>query len=141
MDHDATPEKWAYSRDQEQYHGDFATWWDAVLGGLPRDADDSAGVWVGKCEPPWPPEDHGFADVVIEHIQEQDDYRGEWADDWPGASKEQYAELEALLSAALAGWLDKHGLRPKFFTVPESQCRTKGEALAAQAAHAAGAVT
>ena len=128
-------EHWAYSRDREMFHGDYPTWWEAVhIATSEKDGPD-AGVWVGLCVPPWPPEHISIADIVLEHIACQDDYSGDWAADWPDASKAQETELDDMLRAVLAAWLDKHDLRPKWFTVPKSEWKTRAEATEACVEH------
>lgn len=121
-------ERWAYSRDGEFYRGDFADWREAALDAL-HDAAEGASVWVGQCEPPVDPEHYIDADFLIEHIACQDDFNGEWAEDWPGATQAQMDELTDSVRAVIAEWLDRHKLRPRFFTVPCGVQVTEAEAL------------
>lgn len=124
-------ERWAYCKRSEEgpFFGDFPTWRDAVLDALHHEQDVRVGCWVGKCEPPVDPENYITADHIIEHIACQDEYNGEWAGDWPGATKEQEDELTDALRSVVAEWIDRHGLHPKFFTIPCPVFVTKEEAL------------
>jgi hypothetical protein len=109
-------EQWSYSRCGESYSGGFTSWREAALEAF-HGTDDSS-VWVGRCEPPIDPESFIDADFLIEHIQVQDEYNHEWAEGWPGATQEQEDELTDAVRAVLAEWLDRHGLRPRFYTIP-----------------------
>lgn len=53
-----------------------------------------------------------------------------FADDWPGADREQKAELQAEVEKVVAAWLTKHGLHPNFWqvvNVKKVQCRITSE--------------
>lgn len=110
-------DKWAYSTDGDQYVGEFEHWHEAASEGL----DESSGdvVWVGRCEPPTDPENYIDADFLMDHIRCQDEYNHEWAEDWPGATQAQMDELTDAVRHVIAEWIDRHGLAPKFFSIPD----------------------
>jgi hypothetical protein len=117
--------EYAYSLDGERYHGSFGSAEEAAANGLNDDDRDS--VWVGECVPPPQPETFLDAAYILEHVQCQDYYSGEYGEDWPNASKDQEAELTEALQAAFAAWLDRHGLRPEFFMVENVREITRAE--------------
>lgn len=103
-------EKWSYSRDEEQYFCEFDTKEEAIeaLGGE---------GWVGRCVPPEEVEKLIDADLILERIQDHDEYSGEWADGWPDCTKEQRDDLTASIQRAFGDWIDRHKLRPKFYNI------------------------
>ena len=106
---------WATSRDGECYYDVFETREAAIADGMA--AYEGAPFYVGKCEPPTPPEDLWSASDWIEHVCVQDDYSHECAQDWDQSTKEQREELEREVAPILAAWLDRHNLRPQFYVV------------------------
>ena len=76
-----------------------------------------------KTAPRQPEEFIDWTDVErwIDNVSEQDDYGGEWAEDWFCGTTEQMRELANQFREVAAKWLDKHGLRPTFFTVDEDE--------------------
>ena len=106
---------YCYSHDEETFHGDFPTYEAAVEAGR-SDAGDRP-VFVGEAVPPTQPEDWWNAEDWLEHVSVQDEYSGDWAEDWDNSTKEQREELEREVRAVMAAWLDRHDLRPKFFNV------------------------
>jgi len=107
---------WCYSDDEESYRGRFVTKeaaiHEATAEGLKR-------FWVGKCDPPVPPENYWDAEDWLERVSEQDDYSGEWAEDWDHSTKKQHKELEVQVRAVMAAWLDRYSLRPDFYNVTQ----------------------
>ena len=122
-------EQWAYSRDGERFTGGYSDWREAAEDAIGEGEFQS--VYVGKCEPPRPPEHYligcHVVEDIIEHIQQQDDYCHEFAEDWPNASQEQIVELGVAIRDMFRVWLDKFDLRPKFFSVPHSVIVTKAD--------------
>lgn len=107
-------ERYVWSRDEENYHGDFASPDEAVADALGQYIDGSVLVGV-KYQPG--AESYIDATLVIEHIVCQDEYSAEAADHWPDASNEQLSELTAELQKVVGDWLDRHKLRESFFLV------------------------
>lgn len=108
--------EYSYSYDEEGYHGPFPSAMAAAAEAFGEDPDASI-VWIGENVPPPAPESFLYADLLIEHVQVQDDYDAEWAESWPRATNEHRAELTQAVRKVFADWLDRHGLRPRFWTV------------------------
>lgn len=104
------------STDEEVYHGQYESIEEAI--------EDSAKhhevFFVGECVRPDPPENFWYASDWLEHVSCQDEYAGDYADNWDGSSKEQIEELEAEVRDVMAKWLDRHDLRPKFWLVTDA---------------------
>lgn len=111
--------KYAYSHDEELYHGDYDTPEEAAIEGLDG-ADENDRVWVGVKVPPPQPELYFQIEDLIENVSCQDEYGLECAEDWYDGTAVQEKEINAEVSAVIGRWLDKHGLRPKFFLVEET---------------------
>lgn len=105
----------AISTDEENFTGTYGTIEEAI--------DEAANgyayekFWIGECVPPIQPEDLWSAEDWLEHVSVQDDYAGEWAEDWDGSTREQRKELEQTVRKVMAEWLDRHKLRPRHFNV------------------------
>jgi hypothetical protein len=112
--------QYAFSTDEERYTGGFGS-----LEAACAEAAAVVGVdgrfWAGEAVPPPQPETVWRADRWLEEAGEQDAYCGDWAVDWDRSTKEQRAELEREVRAVMAAWLDRHGLRPRFFNVEHPQ--------------------
>ena len=122
--------KYSYSTDQERYYGDFDTPEAAAREGSYETTDDGTDtIYVGTNIPPPCPEGYVDADLLIEHVQNQDPYSHEWAEHWPQASKEQRDELTAAVRRTFAEWLEKHTLRPAFYTVEKVRTFTREQAM------------
>lgn len=111
----------SYSTDEERFHGSFGTPEAAAIEGFSEEYQWGDGelrsIFVGENVPPCDPEEYIYACQLIEHVQCQEDYSGEWAEDWPGSTKEQENELTAELRKVFAAWIKKHALQPSHFTV------------------------
>jgi hypothetical protein len=112
-------EKWGYeSGDGEQYWGCYDT---------PEEAANASGapvgaiVEVGQYRNPMAPETVLVAEAVFEQLLCEDDYQSDWADGYPHCTKDQEAELTAMLRQAFATWLEKHDLRPHWGIVTTTQ--------------------
>ncbi len=106
--------KYAYSFDEEHFTGHFDSPEHAAMEAFASDERDVC--YVGECDTPIP-EDYLDGGDLIEHIACQDAFCNDWAEGWPDNTKEQLDELTTGLRALFAAWLDKHDLRPEFFTV------------------------
>lgn len=107
-------DEFCVSTDGEHYNSRFATEQEAI------DEAVSWGVdvfYVGKPEKPSQPEEFWCVDDWISQVNEQDDYGGEYAEDWYDGSREQEKELDEQVRPVLAAWLDKHKLRPKHWII------------------------
>ena len=105
----------AISTNEERYDGQYKTLKDAV-----DEAMNGYGYevfWVGECVAPTQPEDWWEASDWLEHVHVQDEYCGEWAEDWNQSTKQQRHELEDQVRKVMADWLDRHKLRPTFFNI------------------------
>lgn len=105
----------AISYDNERFEGSYSTVEEAI-----KDAADNVHhevFWVGRCVSPTQPEDYWCAEDWLEHVSLQDEYGGDYADGWEGSTTTQREELETEVRAAMAAWLDRHKLRPRFYTV------------------------
>lgn len=116
-----TRKTFSYSTDEEHYLGSFDTPEAAAHEGFEEEYQWGDGeirtIFVGENVPPIPPEGYIDADLLIEHVQCQEDYSGEWADDWPGSTKAQTEELTTEVRKVFAAWVEKHDLRPRHFSV------------------------
>lgn len=108
--------KYCWSTDGEIYHGEFETPEEA-LGEASDTNPGRKSFYVGETCPPTQPELLWRAYDWLGYVSCHDEYSGEWAEDWDQSTPEQRDELEAEVRPILAAWLDRHGLRPKFFTV------------------------
>lgn len=106
-----------------------------------RDADDeivlhNREIDVGIFTQPTPPEEYIFGSSLIDIMREieDDDYilEGCGCEDFlSNVTKQQEDELEDAVRAAVAAWLDKHDLRPKWKVVGQRWTVTAGMARAA----------
>lgn len=108
---------YAYSTDEELYYGNFETVEEAAAEAI-TSVNAGQRFWVGLCVPPPPPEIGCFSiDECMERTSDRDEYYGDWADNWYSATKEQTAEIEAIVEQAIGEWFDRHKLRPRFFNI------------------------
>ena len=110
---------WSISRDQERYDGLYPTAEAAIEEG----SQYAEPFWIGQCLDPTQPEDLWDATVWIEDVFSHEDYGGEWAEGHFDPSREQILELEAEVRPVMAAWLDRHGLRPKFWNIDPTTVR------------------
>lgn len=113
------PVTWCISSDEEHYEGSFPTRELAILEG--RALYPGKRFWVGQAAPAPSPESFWFAYAWLDHVSDQDEYLGDWADGWERSTPKQRAELEELVRPILGAWLDRHGIRPRFFTVLKAE--------------------
>lgn len=113
------PATWCISSDDEHFTGAFATRELAILEGRAYYGGES--FYVGQATPALEPESFWYADAWLDHVSVQDEYLGDWAEGWERSTAEQRVELESLVRPILGAWLDKHGIRPKFFTVLKTE--------------------
>lgn len=121
--------KWAYGRAGGPFYGGFDTREEAILEA--RDIYEGS-FYVGQLRPPIRPEGIINAADILESLANDDDYQGEWAEGWPDASEAQVQELDDEFTRVLAAWLDRHGLRPKWFVVPDPELIEAAEAQAVE---------
>lgn len=118
--------KYAYSADEERYTGPYDSQIEAAATGF-IDEEDSDEIYVGEIVPPTPPENLVDASTLIEAVQNNEDYLGEWAEEWPDANKDRVQELTYAVRKVFATWLDEHNLRPTHFTVENVKQFTREE--------------
>lgn len=104
----------ALSTNEENYYGNYETVESAVQEAIRHEYES---FWIGECVKPTPPEDWWEANDWLEHVSCQDEYSGEWAEGWDDSTKPQREELELQVRKVMADWLDKHNLRPSFFSI------------------------
>lgn len=112
-----TAQLYAYSFDWKTWHGDFNSREEAVQAAM---ADENNKEYlvvytgIGKWHTP-----ALKAETVLDILKiEADEIAGIAADDWlklEDISEEACSELEKTLTAAIAKWLEKHGLKPVFY--------------------------
>lgn len=107
--------QYSYSTNEERYHGDFPTPEAAADEGFAENEEADV-IFVGENRIPMP-EDCIDGNDVIESVQNHEDFLTEFAEDWHGVSKERREELTNAIRKTFGEWIDKHGLRPTFFTV------------------------
>jgi len=113
------PERWAISIDGETFHtAEGATTYTAALASALADYPGAESFFVGKEEPPTPPEEFFDCTDWLENVSCSDEYSGDYAEGWDMSSKEQQDELNAEVREVMAKWLSRHHLYPTFFTVP-----------------------
>lgn len=111
----------AYSTNEEDYHGGFPTREAAIEDAVASD-DLAPGdtVWTGKVVSAGPAS-RLFRSVrrIIEDMQEDAyDEAGEHADRFlENVTDAQVDELGGEIKKVIDAWADKHGLQPTFFTV------------------------
>lgn len=111
---------WVTSANDEYYWSDiYGTKEEAIAAG--RDEYNGEVFYVGEVSLPADPECFFGAEDWLERVSEQDDYRGEHAEDWDMSTREQRAELTEEVQAVMGRWLDRHGLRPTFWNVENSE--------------------
>lgn len=120
-------EEWSVSGDSERFDGAYSSKEEAIAEGRSMYPDRS--FWIGRNSPPTQPEDLWEARDWLEHVSVQDDYAGEWAEDWDDSNDEQIAELEAEVRKVMAAWLDRHDLRPRFFNIDQMERISVDEGL------------
>ena len=110
--------KWGYSFDFETFEEAFDTPEQAkdalMTEAIARELNTECKVWIGQYRKPGDPEGYVDADLLLEHSGCQDDYMGDWGDEWPGETKEQNQELTDAIQKVYAEWLDKYDLRPSW---------------------------
>lgn len=111
---------YAYSLNEEHYHGSYDTPEDAAWQGmhdiLADEADESPCVWVGEiCQPKMRcPFD---ADDAIERVQEvESDDAGELVENFNPTPAER-ADLSRRLQEAWDEWMAENRIDPGFFTI------------------------
>lgn len=110
--------KYSLSWDGGTYHSDYETKEEAEQAGFNDPYSKERGwFWVGECVPPRQPEDLWYAEDWLEHVSCHEEYSGEWAEDWDQSTREQREELEREVRGVMAAWLDRHGLRPRFWNI------------------------
>lgn len=112
-------EQYSYSSDEERFDGCFDSREAAIE---EAKAEGLKYFWTGKNRPPRLEPYCLRADGVIESIlNDEEDFACDWADGWPGETKEQRDELTAILQAAFQDWIVRHNLKPTFFVVEDVQ--------------------
>jgi hypothetical protein len=106
--------KWGWSTDGECYHGFYASREDAIKAGATEGAaEPGQRIFVGRFRAPIL-EGAIDASLILDQVTDQDDYCGDWAEDWPGCTQGQVDELTNIIRKAFCEWLGKHDLRPSF---------------------------
>lgn len=111
-------EKWTCNDDEDVWSSgeEFDTREAAIEGGKELYAENGF-FYIGIMRKPMPPEIYWGYDDWLRTVDDQDDYRNDFGDDWCDATKEQFEELDDIVQLAIGAWLDKHKLRPKFHVI------------------------
>jgi len=107
--------RYAYSTDQENYQGNYASELEAA-GECFAAFEDYTRCLVGELVVP-KFERLFDAHAVIDEVINAEELSMPAFDDWPLATKEQLDELTADLRKVFSDWLDRHNLRDGFFLV------------------------
>lgn len=112
--------KWAYSFDEENYSSSVFASRAEVVAEL-QDCDRA--VWIGQCKPVDPPElffTSWSVEEWLKSVLEQDEYSIEAAEGSLNATRDQTTELAEEIRPIISAWLDRHGLRPRFYLIDEA---------------------
>ena len=112
--------KYAFSFDEENYHGLFDTIEKALEKARNDTPDAPDFVYIGEAIHPDPLTFINGPDI-LDQIQNEDEFCSDWADGWPRTTKEQDDELTAVLRAAFQQWMAKHDLAPTFYNVENAE--------------------
>ncbi len=105
-----------YSTDGEGFHGRYETRDKAIEEAISH-TEERDMFWIGETVAPTPPEQYWSAEDWLELVSQQDDYAGEWAEDWDCSTDKQQQELEDLVRPIMAAWLQRHKLLPTHYGV------------------------
>lgn len=124
------PCQWAYSSNEEDFTGLFASPEEAAAVGFDED-EDATRLWIGRAVP-YEPETHLHGEDVIDMItrDSEEELLQDAAYGWPHASRDKVADLTQRLRDAFVAWMDAHGLRPRFFSVDDVRQVTRPEEAA-----------
>jgi hypothetical protein len=112
--------KWSYSHDGELYNGTFDTFEECLAectDGMDRH------FFIGQAKSPPPPEDYFSWRDLAEHASCQDEYSGDWAEDWDRATEAECKELEAEVAEVIREWRERHDVGPHFYNIDEDTVR------------------
>lgn len=121
--------EYAYSTDEENYYGRYRIPDEAVAVGFSEEEDLEI-CWVAEVVEPEAAV-YLDAEILLDHIREQEEYSLECADDAWGCTEEQRDDLTKMLRECFDAWAEKHSLKPGFFTVKNPQEWTREEAVEA----------
>ena len=113
-------EVWLVSSDEERWTlgEEFASQAEAVAGAAEElELGPGDRFWAGrKAEVEVRELVRGLGDDALQCLSEQSyEAAGEASEDWPSPSKEEEADLQAVLAEAVASWVSRHCLTPSFF--------------------------
>jgi len=114
------PESFSWSRDEERYHGEFATR-EAALEEAAAEYPEQEAFWTGLIVRPnvkaWLPD----VDHQIEAMQERAwEEAGEISETFmEDVTKDQRKELQAEMDAVMLAWMARHNLEPRFWLVEQ----------------------
>lgn len=117
-------EEWAISTNEEDYSGCFGSEDEAIAEGK---ANEYSRFFVGKCVKPAQPEvlfdGDAVEDWLKDHVWQHEDYCHDWADGQVNPNRKQLEDLAERIRPVIAEWLDRHGLRPRFFLIDPKSVR------------------
>ncbi len=107
--------KWSYSTDEETYHGNFDSREEAIaeMSGYEK-------FWTGQIVDPTDPEDYLDADLLLEHIQCQDDYSLDVAEDCLYCTKEDREDLTQAIRETFRQWMIRRGVTLGFWLIDQT---------------------
>ncbi len=108
--------EYSWSTDEENYQDNFDTPEAAAAEGFAQnEEEENLRIFVGENETP-DPAGYIDADLVLEHITEQEEFCIEVAAGWT-QSKTEKDDLTARLRKSFTDWMDEHKQHPSFWTV------------------------
>lgn len=116
------PEFWISSNEESFSDGPYESREDAIAA-APGELDLEEGQRFWTCEAEWetntfPPDAEWIIDTARDNAG---DGAPECAEDWLDVTKEQIADLDAMLETTWNAWLDKRNLRPRWFQAKDTQ--------------------
>jgi len=108
--------KYGISTDEELFYGEYDSREEAI------DECEPGTSFIGQYREPADPASLFDGDDVIERIFDHEDYQIDVAEDALDATKEQRADLTAVLQGAFRDWMQRHKIKVGFLIVP---CETQ----------------
>jgi hypothetical protein len=108
--------KFCFSVNGNDFRGEFIRIVNAIGEALQYVADGDY-FWIGEIRKPIQPEQFFTALEWLETVSCQDDYSGDFAEDWDDSTKTQRTDLENRVRSVMSQWLDENNLRPSHFCV------------------------
>lgn len=111
--------KWGWCDGGDYCHGCYETREEAIQAAI-EGMEETESLEIGQTfqvilyRDPEPPEKYFDVESFFDHLMDQDDYLGEYTDQWFDSLKPHHGELEQAIRGVIAEWLKKHSLHPSF---------------------------